>query len=171
MERTLLLNASYEPLRVISWQRAVLLFFQDKAEIVDSYGRRIRSVSTAMPVPAVVRLRKMVRPHKFQTQVKFSRKTVFTRDGHTCQYCGEKVAPKDLTLDHVKPVCQGGLTTWDNLVSACKPCNYKKAGRTPEQAGLKLKNNGKKPYWSPAVMVMLSLSENPPEVWKNYLYS
>lgn len=165
-----MLNATYEPLKVISWQRAVLLFFQGKAEIVENYDRTIRSPSAAMNVPAVIRLRRFVKVSHTRTKVKFSRKTLFRRDRHQCQYCGTEMSPVDLTLDHIVPVCQGGATTWENLVTACKPCNYKKGGRTPHQANMGLLKSGRVPYWSPVTTVLLSLTEPTPKSWKTYLY-
>ena len=170
MDKTLLLNATYEPLKIVSWQRALHLFFQDKVDVVETYERDIRSVRTVIKAPAVIRLRKMVRLHHVTRQAKFSRSTIFMRDRHQCQYCGEEKPAGDLTLDHILPVCQGGPTTWDNIVTACQPCNYRKADRTPEQAGMALLSTVKRPHWSPAILVMLGMPTNTPETWDTYLY-
>ena len=115
IERTLLLNATFEPLKVIPWERAVTLLFQEKAELVGNYQRLIKSQKADMYVPAVIRLKKSINTYRFMQNVIFSRKTIFVRDRHKCQYCGHIFQPKDLTLDHIVPVCQGGATTWENL--------------------------------------------------------
>ena len=169
MEKTLLLNATYEPLRIIPWDRAVQLVFLNKVEIVESYDRYIRSLSVAMRVPAVVRTKRFVPFQRSYRTVKFSRQNVFTRDRHTCQYCGEKFRPEHLTFDHVIPQCQGGPTTFDNIVSACKPCNYKKAGKTPLQANMPLLSRMYRPTWPLSVTLMLAMS-TPPKEWSAYLF-
>ena len=170
MERTLLLNASYEPLKVVPWQRAVHLFFQGKVEVVESYGRDIRSARLSMKVPAVVRLYRMVLFHHTRRLVKFSRETIFARDRYSCQYCGQTFAPEFLTFDHVIPVAQGGTKTWENIVTACRPCNHRKSGMTPEQAGMILRGRVSRPHWSPAIMVMMTVSGEPPKLLEDYLF-
>ena len=137
MQATLLLNASYEPLRVISWQKALTLFFAGKVEIVEEYDREIHSISFAIRLPSIIRLLKYVRV-KNHNKVKFSRANIYARDDYTCQYCAKKSPPEDLTFDHVVPVARGGQKRWDNIVAACFRCNHKKGGRTPEEAGMHL---------------------------------
>lgn len=170
MERTLLLNATYEPLKIVPWQKAVHLFFQDKVEIVETYGRDIRSARLSMKVPAVVRLYRMVLFHHTRRLVKFSRETIFARDRYCCQYCGNVFSHESLTFDHIIPVTQGGMKTWENIVTACRACNHKKSGMTPEQAGMTLLSRVQRPHWSPAIMVMMSVSGDPPKLWENYLF-
>src|SRR4051812_6037565 len=152
--RTLLLTQGYEPIQIISWQRAITLLALDKVDVIEQYDDEIRAVSIAMQVPAVVRLRKAF-PRKAKP-VKFSRVNIYARDGHRCQYCGVRCTTADLTYDHVIPRSKGGLTTWENIVSACYVCNRKKANRTPPEAGMKLLSTPARPTWMPAVQIRVS---------------
>ena len=138
MEKVLLLNASYEPLNVCTWKRAVSLMLKGKAEEVEYTEKLInRTIST----PSVIKLRYYVAvPYK---ELPFSKKNVLLRDNHTCQYCGKKA--KELTVDHIIPKSKGGGNSWENLVTACAECNCKKANRTPQEAGMKLVKNPLKP--------------------------
>ena len=134
--RVLILNASYEPLHVCSVKRAITLLMQDLAERVQDGDRVLRSPSSVVPVPSVIRLRRYVRrPHR--QRVAFNRKNVFRRDDHTCQYCG--VRSHDLTLDHVQPRSRGGPTSWENVVACCRRCNAAKRDRTPQEAAMVLR--------------------------------
>lgn len=164
---TLLLNASYEPLMVISWQRAVSLFFMEKVEVLSVYDDKdIHSPSLTLKMPSVVRLLRYV-THRL-TRVKFSRQNVYARDGYMCQYCGESVAKVELSLDHVIPRCQGGQTTWENITTCCVDCNRKKGARTPEEANMPLIQV---PY-RPRSMAQLSRKtsfRHTPEDWRDYL--
>jgi len=130
----LVLNQNYEPLNVCRTRRALLLVYQGKAEMLENGYGFAHSVAAMIPLPSVIRLNNMIK--RPRPQVKLTRMEIFQRDNHTCQYCGKQ--HKTLTLDHVIPRRQGGPHTWENLVSACIPCNHHKAGRTPEQAGMKL---------------------------------
>src|SRR5512139_1612122 len=134
--RTLLLNSTYEPLKVIPWQRAVTLLWLGKVEVVRSYDRDVRSVTFKIRMPAVVRLLRFIR--RKRPQISFSRRNPFARDHGSCQYCGGKREPSDLTYDHVVPRSMGGKTDWSNIVTCCIDCNRRKGGRTPEQAGMRL---------------------------------
>ena len=130
----LVLNQSYEPLAVCRARRAVVLVFEGKAEMLEDGLGYIHSISRTYPLPSVIRLARMVkRPRR---QRKMSRFEIFNRDKYTCQYCGQKT--RQLTLDHVIPRYRGGQHTWGNVVSACVACNRHKAGRTPEEAHMKL---------------------------------
>jgi 5-methylcytosine-specific restriction endonuclease McrA len=124
---TLVLNRAYQPVARIPWQRAITLVFLGKVELVESYeDQTIRSVSFEVKVPAVVRfLRLLVRR---QPVVRFSRENVFARDRGRCQYCQRPVTRAEATYDHVLPRKLGGLTTWENIVIACVPCNQAKGG-------------------------------------------
>src|SRR3977135_3011361 len=104
--QTLLLNQGFEPIKVISWQRAISLLFLGKVEVLEEYGRDIRSVNIIIKVPAVVRLLRAFRRHA--RPVKFSRANIYARDNYKCQYCGKKASISELTYDHVKPRSQGG---------------------------------------------------------------
>ena len=130
----LVLNQSYEPLNICRVRRAVVLLYHNKAEMLEDGSGFIHSASNDFPVPSVIRLAYMVKRPRLAR--KLTRLEVFNRDRYTCQYCGKEI--RQLTLDHVIPHYQGGQHTWENLVSACIPCNRRKAGRTPEQAGMRL---------------------------------
>jgi 5-methylcytosine-specific restriction endonuclease McrA len=169
MEQTLLLNATYEPLRVLSWKKALILFFQGKVEILEEHSREIRSISFSIRLPSVVRLLYHIRPHKNHRVVKFSRVNIFTRDKHSCQYCGKKCRSDELTFDHVIPIAKGGRKTWENIVTACIRCNHDKSGRTPEEAGMNLIKKPIRPKWSPSLTLTIGIKQTP-ETWRDYLY-
>jgi 5-methylcytosine-specific restriction endonuclease McrA len=130
----LVLNQNYEPLNVCNARRAFVLLDRGKAEVLEHGEGYIRTPSETYRLPSVIRLAYLIkRPFP---QMRLSRREVFNRDNYTCQYCGKQT--RDLTLDHVIPRHRGGTHTWENLVSACKACNHKKAGRTPQEAKMKL---------------------------------
>ncbi len=166
MENVLLLNASYEPLRVINWKRALCLLFAGKVEVLEEYGREIRSISLTIRLPSVVRLLTLIRVKA--RGVKFSRQHIYARDQYECQYCGRRLPPGELTYDHVVPRSRGGETDWDNIVTCCIPCNRRKGGKPLEQSGLRLLRPPKKPAWSPYVSLTLGLHD-PPDSWRHYL--
>ncbi len=144
-EPVLVLNLNYEPINVCNARRALLLIFRGKAEFLENGHGQVRSVQQVFDLPSIIRLVYMVkRPF---VKRKLSKKEVLLRDRHTCQYCGHR--SKSLTLDHVVPRRLGGGQSWDNIVSACIPCNHHKAGRTPWQAGMALRKTPKAPYPSP----------------------
>jgi len=161
MRNVLVLNASYEPLSIVSFRRATCLVLDDKAEIIEHDGSVLRSPSLTLPVPSVVRLRYMVRVAR-RRQAVLSRRAVFARDDHTCQYCG---GPAD-SIDHVLPRSRGGGHDWENLVAACRRCNLAKRDRTPEEAGMRLRRPGCPPR--PRSWVVVGASRMP-EAWKPYL--
>jgi 5-methylcytosine-specific restriction endonuclease McrA len=165
--RTLLLTQGYEPIQIISWQRAITLVSLDKVEIVEHYDAEIRAVSLVVKVPAVIRLRKAFRRHA--KPVKFSRVNIYARDGYRCQYCGVACEIDELTYDHVIPRAQGGRMTWDNIVSACYACNARKANRTPAQAGMTLRAVPTRPTWMPSRQIRVS-ARSVPDAWRDYVY-
>ena len=164
--RTLLLSAAYEPISTISWQRALTLLTLGKVEVVEEYDHDIHSRFLVIKMPAVVRLVRMFR--KNRQRVKFSRTNVLARDRWKCQYCGEKFPTEELTYDHVTPKSRGGKTRWENIVTACRDCNGRKANRTPKEAGMRLRRKPARPTWVPIFTVQLSGSA--PEQWRDYLY-
>jgi len=165
---TLLLNASYEPMKVLSWQRAVSLWFAGKVEIVEEYDDfDLKSVSLTMKCPAVVRLLKYVKGHR--NKVKFSRINVFARDNFACQYCGDQPGTRNLTYDHVLPRSRGGKTTWLNITTSCLSCNSKKADRTPTEAKMPLLKQPNKPAMRPYNKLVFSIPKTP-DAWLSYLY-
>jgi 5-methylcytosine-specific restriction endonuclease McrA len=169
MEQTLLLNATYEPIKIVDWQRAMTLWCQGKVEIVEVHDREVRAVKFTFKLPAVVRLLRFVRVRIKRDYVPFTRANIYARDEYTCQYCGQEFPSEDLTFDHVVPSAQGGRKTWDNIVTACMDCNRKKGARTPEEAGLTLVRAPHKPASSPLLRVVIGLRKTP-ESWRNYLY-
>ena len=167
MQQTLVLDQGYQPHRVVSWQRAVLMLFDGKVEVVEEYDDVIRSISISLRMPAVVRL--LARVRKPQRRVRFSRMNVATRDDFTCQYCIKRLPVSRLTYDHVVPRSQGGTTSWTNIVMACHPCNEKKGGRTPQQAGMRLSRAPTQPTWLPQITLRLSI-DDVPSAWASWLY-
>jgi 5-methylcytosine-specific restriction endonuclease McrA len=167
MEWTLLLNSTFEPLKIISWKKAVIMVMLGKVEVVEEYERLIRGVSFALRLPAVIRLNRFIK--RRAPIVKFSRQNLYVRDRGKCQYCGTLFEQKELTYDHVIPRSKGGQTEWTNVVTCCIACNLKKGGRTPEEAGMSLIRKPKVPIWIPLMTVSLGIVEAP-DPWKNYLY-
>jgi 5-methylcytosine-specific restriction endonuclease McrA len=143
-QRVLVLNASYEPLQLISVRRAVVLLLQEKAELIEAAAQQPR------------RLR-----------LPCSRRGVFARDRETCQYCGTQPGRSQLTMDHVLPRSQGGGTTWDNVVTACRECNHRKGGRTPEQANMMLLTTPRQPQYV-AFALLGELERH--DVWRKYAF-
>jgi 5-methylcytosine-specific restriction endonuclease McrA len=167
MEKTLLLNITYEPLRVISWQKAITLLTLGKVEVVEEYDREIHSVSFSIKMPSVVRLLRLVKWR--ERPIKFSRKNIYARDHGMCQYCGTNLRRQEITYDHVIPKSQGGETSWENVVTCCIECNSQKGGKTPKQAGMKLLKRPKRPRWNTSLRITIGLKSAPAN-WRDYLY-
>ena len=162
---TLVLNRNWQPVNIASVARALTLVWNESARVVDPESYQlydwqdwaamtpqddqpfIRTVSTRLRVPEIVALITFDRLP--QSVVTFSRRNIFKRDRYTCQYCGHQPQPDDLTIDHVVPRSQGGMSTWENCVLACVICNHKKANRTPSQAGIRLRKHPVRPEWNP----------------------
>jgi 5-methylcytosine-specific restriction endonuclease McrA len=161
MRSALVLNASYEPLSVVPARRAACLVLDDKAEVVEHDGTLIRSENLAVPNPLVIRLLYMVKvPYHRRTAL--SRRAVFARDDHRCQYCG---AAAD-SIDHVMPRSRGGEHVWENVAAACRRCNLYKRDRTPDEAGMRLA----RPPHAPRELAWVTVAvTRVPEVWKPYL--
>jgi 5-methylcytosine-specific restriction endonuclease McrA len=143
-EAVIVLNASYEFLGLVSWQRAMTMLFTGKVEVLKESNRIVRTVSRTFRVPAVIRLIKFIR-QIYRREVPFSRKNILVRDGFLCQYCGREHQSSELTVDHVIPKVQGGANHWTNVVACCRSCNMKKGGQTPRQAGMHLVRQPFKP--------------------------
>jgi len=152
METVIVLNAGYEFMGLISWQRAMILLFNEKVEVVKESDRVVRTVSRTFRIPAIIRLIKFIR-QMYRREVPFSRRNILTRDGHVCQYCGREFGSTDLTIDHIIPKVQGGANDWTNVVACCRCCNIRKGGRTPRQAGMQLV---RKPF-KPTIMEFINL--------------
>jgi len=147
----LALNASFEPLTLISPKRAIRLVLDNKAEIIESdRDRAFRSETETFPFPTVIRLIRYVHvPRRFRRQV--TNTFLFARDDYSCQYCGKHRSQlrgrQYLTRDHILPSSRGGGNSWDNVVTACSPCNNRKADRLPREAGMRLLTKPKEPNY------------------------
>ena len=166
----LVLNAdfrplSYYPLSLWPWQEVIKAVFLDRVDVISTYDQTIRSPSFEMQLPSVVALKSFVPQNRPPA---FTRFNLFLRDGFACQYCGD---PNELTFDHVIPRSRGGRTTWENIVTACAPCNLTKGGRTPREAQMQPRRHPVRPSTH-------ELQDNgrrfPPnhlhESWLDYLY-
>ncbi|MDY6972406.1 MAG: HNH endonuclease [Thermodesulfobacteriota bacterium] len=167
MEQVLLLNITYEPLKIIDWKKAINLLFLGKVEVLEEYSREIHSVSFSIKLPSVVRLLWLVKRPK--TPVKFSRQNIYARDQYRCQYCGKQFSSEELTYDHVIPKSRGGKTKWSNIVTCCIQCNRKKGGSVPAEARMKLIRKPSYPKWLPALRVTIGFKAIP-QSWQDYLY-
>ena len=161
MRRSLVLNASFEPLGVVSWKRAVCLLLDEQAEMIEADDALVRSPSLTIPLPSVIRLCHMVNAPR-RRSVPVSRRAVFARDEYRCQYCGDRAD----SIDHVVPRSRGGLDVWDNLAAACRPCNTRKRDRTPDEAGMRLIRPCRAPSHVASFVVGPLVV---PDHWKPYL--
>jgi 5-methylcytosine-specific restriction endonuclease McrA len=159
----LMLNRHYQPVRVTPARRALMLIYGGTAHALDERyeaydftawmrtaprhdDETIGTTSGPLRVPRVVLLHRYGRVPV--TTLRLCRRNVYLRDDFTCQYCGRKPPVKDLNLDHVKPRSQGGTATWENLVTSCRRCNFRKGGQTPDAAGMRLLSEPKRPTWT-----------------------
>jgi 5-methylcytosine-specific restriction endonuclease McrA len=169
----LVLNAdfrplSYYPLSLWPWQEAVKAVVSDRVNVVSVYSRKIHSPSREMALPSVISLKEYIPSAR---RPAFTRFNVFLRDRFTCQYCGDSLPTHELTFDHVVPRSKGGHTTWENVVTACSPCNLVKGNRLPREAGMV-------PLVRPEPPTSFLLQEHgrafPPnylhESWRDFLY-
>lgn len=161
MGKVLVLNASYEPLNITSWRRAVVLLLKEKAEQVEHNGKVLYA---SFPLPTVIRLRHYVQvPYK---DIPLTRRNVLHRDSHTCQYCGYK---DDLTIDHIIPRSKGGGDAWENVITACVRCNIKKGNRSPKEAGMQLSSMPRRPHSSLHFEISKHLRGGINEEWRKYV--
>ncbi len=163
MQQVLVLNASYEPLNVCSLRRAHVLVYKGKAEVVERLDQPLRSASSTYIWPHVIRLVHYVRVPR-AIQRKISRRALFARDGWRCVYCGTTAGR--LTLDHIVPRSKGGESVWENVVTACAPCNLRKGDRSLEQVGMELRVAPRPPQ--PVLFIKLA-APRIPERWTVYL--
>jgi len=178
----LVLNRSFLPIHVTSVRRSFSLVYQGGAKVVDreyqtfdfedwtrQVGRPdvecVGTTSGPVPIPRVIAL--MLYDRMPRRMVRFSRNNIFSRDGFTCQYCGGRPPRSELNLDHVVPRTQSGQTSWENVVCCCVPCNRMKGGRTPEQAGLRLRSKPQRPRWTP--LMSLPTASIRYSEWRPYL--
>jgi 5-methylcytosine-specific restriction endonuclease McrA len=187
----LVLNRHYMAVRVVTARRAFILLFRDVAEVIDieqgqfsnydfadwcelsqlracSKNRHddwVRAVNFEIQVPRIIRLVRFERAHHIS--LRLNRRNLFARDGHVCQYCGRRLPPSQLSLDHVLPRSRGGQTTWENVVASCFKCNTTKGGRTPKEARMKLMREPSQPSHHPVLTLKLG---NPKyESWRSFL--
>lgn len=178
----LVLNSSFMPIQVTSVRRALVLLYQGIAKVVGQEfetfdfqswaelrvavdGEGIGLVDRMIRVPRVIVLSSYDRIPK--KMVRLSRLNIYLRDQHTCQYCGVQMKRSDLNLDHVVPRSQGGKTSWENVVTCCLPCNHKKGGYSPLEAGMHLIRAPIRPKWTP--FIQFSLRQIHYEEWKPFL--
>jgi 5-methylcytosine-specific restriction endonuclease McrA len=159
--RALLLNASFEPLCVVPMRRAVVLVLKEKAEVVARNGAELHSERMTMPVPSVIRLHHFVRV-PYRSRVPLSRRAVFARDGHRCQYCNRAAE----NIDHVVPRSRGGAHSWENVVASCRSCNARKEDRMLSDTGLRLRRIPREPH---ANLWVVATAGSLDPAWEPYL--
>ena len=163
MGQVLVLNASYEPLNITTWRRALVMVLKGKAEGLEHDSSRWIRGDTMLPT--VIRLRQYVRvPYK---QLPLTRRNLFHRDGHRCQYCGSSA--DQLSIDHVVPRSRGGLDTWENVTTACLPCNVRKGNRTPREASMTLMGKPHRPLSSLRFEAARQISAGRHGEWAKYV--
>jgi len=160
----LVLNQNYEPLNVCRVRRAVVLLHWGRAEMLENGSGFIHSANRVFPVPSVIRLAYMIK--RPRPERKLTRLEVFNRDQYICQYCGKET--RQLTLDHVIPRYRGGEHVWENVVSACIPCNRHKAGKAPAQAGMRLSRPPSAPRGNTLFYIPYHYLQTQSE-WQKYL--
>ncbi len=145
--KTLVLNAGYEPVKVVSWQKAMILLLSEKAELIKAYSRWVRSPRQSYELPQIIKLKRYIKNFALVTGgISYSRQNVFKRDKYLCQYCTKKLAEKHATIDHVIPRSKGGLDTWENTVCCCVACNSRKGNRTLEESHMQLMKRPRRPH-------------------------
>lgn len=161
--KVLVLNQDYQAIGVCSAERAFVLVYLDKAELLKEHPTlQLHSATDAFFFPSIIRLRRYIAmPYK---KVQLTRQNIFKRDGYRCMYCGSHT---DLTIDHVIPKSQGGRDAWENLATACQTCNSKKGHFTPEEAKMPLRYP---PFRPSFVMFLSNFTANVSDDWKPYLY-
>ena len=167
--KVLTLSHTYEPLGVISWEKAINLVFSGKVLTLAEYDRKVSSPTYSMKVPSVIVFKSSKRVRA--KLARFSRKNVWVRDEGKCQYCGIHVPPDGYTLDHVVPKTRGGTTHWGNVVTCCYTCNQKKGDKSVQQAGMKLLKPVVKPQVLPYIHDVEFHADHKqlPQEWKYWL--
>src|SRR5205823_3946614 len=164
MQHVLVLNASYEPLNVTTVRRAHVLVYKGKAEVIEELDQPLHSATDTYPWPHVIRLVTYVKVPR-TAQRKISRRALFARDEWSCVYCG--TSGGRLTLDHVVPRSRGGESDWENVVTACAPCNLRKGDKLPEEASMTLRRPPRPP--APSLFITLATPSGMPSTWQRYL--
>lgn len=163
MGQVLVLNASYEPLNITSWRRAVVMMHKGKAESLERDATRL--IRKDIMLPTVIRLRHYVRvPFR---ELPMTRRNVFYRDGYCCQYCGAK--NNQLSIDHVVPRSRGGTDSWENVTTACLPCNVQKGNKTPQEALMPLLTIPRRPLNSLSFEAFRQIQAGYHREWEKYV--
>ena len=162
MAKALVLNATYEPLSIVSGRRAVVLLLREKADVIESGDTVWHSERRSVAVPSVIRLRTFVKV-PYARRIPLNRRAVFARDDGRCQYCHKPAE----NLDHVVPRSRGGEHAWENVVAACRRCNTRKGDRTPDEVGLRLSRAPRAPRRHGWLLVTLGGAPDP--AWHPYL--
>jgi 5-methylcytosine-specific restriction endonuclease McrA len=160
--RSLVLNASYQPLCVVAVRRALVLAIKGKAEVLHTNGAVFRSESLEIQAPSVVRLNYFVKV-PYRARASLSRRAVFIRDNYECQYCGRPAE----NVDHVIPRSRGGTHSWDNVVASCRSCNARKENRSPADVGMRLRHSPQTPHDS--VWILVAADHRIDPTWHAYL--
>lgn len=167
--KILLLNASYEPLSLVTAPKALTLVWRRVAEVLElDRGQFVRTARFEFELPSVIRLTQYIDIRQRQNRVT-NRHRIFARDHYRCQYCGRRGTAFDLTLDHILPKSRGGRTVADNLVTSCKACNNRKGDRTPEEARMPLLTNPAALFYGLERAALRQAAETRPE-WRKYLF-
>jgi 5-methylcytosine-specific restriction endonuclease McrA len=161
----LVLNQNYEPLNICNGRRAIVLVISGKAEVLESHQAAILTPGDSFPYPSVIRLVYLIKSPR--ARVKLTRREVFIRDRYTCQYCGRRT--HDLTIDHVIPRSRGGKHVWDNLTSACRPCNHRKGGKTVAEARMTLHHSPYEPKPGRYYAIERRLESGYSDAWSKFL--
>lgn len=161
-KRVLVLNQSYQPITLITVKKAITLFFRDKVDFVELSENIIHSPSSSLNAPLIVRLKFPIRYSPFG-RVELNKRNLFRRDGFKCAYCG---SDDNLTMDHIVPKSRGGQSNWENLVTACHPCNNRKDNKLLEDVGYTLSVKPRQPNQ----LMFLTHNTKVHDKWKPYLY-
>lgn len=164
-DAVLVLNQNYEPLNVCSVRRALVLILGGKAELLEAGRGLVSSATRAFPFPSVIRLMHLIK--RPRPRVKLTRREIFLRDGFTCQYCGTRSS--NLTIDHVIPRSRGGLHVWDNVVTACQPCNHRKGGKSVAEARMNLLMQPREPRAGRYYTIERRLNASMDDEWGKFL--
>lgn len=183
-KKCLLLNCDYTPISVIGWQKAIIWNIKHSNNI--NYGIQILELyndcilcanGTKINIPAVAKTKHFHKYYQYRSGLKLSRHNVFTRDNYSCQYCGKYLHQNQLTYDHVIPKSRFADTkkasTWNNIVTACYKCNFKKANKTPNEAGMRLLNQPSMPKFSieylPWYKEHFIIEDDVQKIWNRYI--
>ncbi len=182
--QVLVVNRHLQAVHITTARRAFVLLWTDVARAMDEHwvahefeqwaavpprpgDPTVGTSRGALRIPRVVQLVHYDRMPR--STLRLTRRNIFLRDGHTCQYCARRAAPRDLNLDHIMPRSRGGPMSWENVVCSCRPCNLRKGGRTPSEANMRLLKKPTRPRWSP--ILAIAFAPGRPAEWEPFLAS